>query len=147
MREERLLQGDTDCFECILPIAIVILLGYVMLSFNPEQEINMKLVHKGTIYFNTSLNSSDIIEEFSDHYDQMFIELTAFNNFSFIVQYQFDQGHFRYDYVCDRVDFCQRYYEFAKNYEVIGFMIRTYQEHNIIKGGYLLLNESIINRN
>jgi len=131
---------EPDLFKCMMAIVIIITLGYMINAFDQQSVTDRKPARMGRIYFNTSKhNTTGVIEEFAAHYNDMFIELTAFYNFSFIVQYQLNRSYYRYDYVCDHIEYCQQNYTFVTGYKVIRFLIvHSHQEHNIVKGAYLL---------
>ena len=137
MREERLMETDNEpgFFECIMAIGIIILLGYVVEKF--DNKMDPKPAYKGIIFLNISNHKTDVVGEFTKMYKNMFIELTAFYNFSFIVMYQLNKTMIQYDYLCDNVDYCLTKYTFVPNYDIVRFLIKvSHQNHDIIKGGY-----------
>lgn len=143
--QERIMRAEEpDWFTSLFFIFCVFLLGtYIGTStsiVHQTEIINFIKTAKLSSYVNVPYQSnSHIFATYTEQFNLLLIELTAYDAFDFVIQYEISPNSYKYNYVCTNTTDCFTYnYVLDTNYTAMRFIAQMTNNTFNVHGKYYL---------
>lgn len=103
-----------------------------------EQFVKESIHHSSVDVSASPHNLTKNVGEFTDQYNFLLVELSAFNPFDFIIQYEVSQQVHKYEYICRQTADCFAVNYPLSKYKIMKFFVQTTVETFNVHGVYYL---------
>lgn len=143
---------DGTKYFFLLLSAIVFLGYYVFCTTFPvqshRQDVDMKQMVRNFVKYSafasyvdvdaTHTNTSVVVRDFSQQYNEMLVELMAFKPFDLVIQYDVSPNYIKYEYVCKNTSDCFAIHHPLPTYKTMKILVQLTPDTFNVHGRYYL---------